>query len=232
MTGFLPVAGVSTLIQGGLVVHQYFLARRYLAALVITAALAAPAFADDAKPASSNASAAKTAVRIDNFGRINERYYRGAQPDAQDLAGLARLGIKTTIDLTNGDGDSREQQFAEAAGMKFFKIAMSTRVVPTSEQIKTFLNIVNDPANQPVYVHCVGGKHRTGVMTAIYRMVQDSWTPDQAFKEMKTFKFGADFLHPEFKKFVLAFKPSPFAFPLMPPTPIKQPDAPSSSPGR
>ena len=212
--------------------HQSFLPRRHLAAFVITAAIAAPAFADEPKGSSSNAAAAETAVRIDNFGRINEHYYRGALPDAQDLADLARLGVKTTIDLTNGDGDSREQQLAEAAGIKFVKIAMNTRVVPTLEQIQTFLSIVNDPANQPVYVHCVGGKHRTGVMTAIYRMVQDSWTPAQAFKEMKTYEFGADFLHPEFKKFVHAFTPSPFALPLMPPTPVKQPGAPSSSPER
>jgi tyrosine-protein phosphatase SIW14 len=212
--------------------HQYFLLHRHLAAFVITAAIAAPAFADDPRPVPPHASAAEAAVRIDNFGRINERYYRGALPDAQDLADLARLGVKTTIDLTNGDGDSAEQQLAEAAGMKFVKIAMSTRVVPTAEQIATFLSIVNDPANQPVYVHCVGGKHRTGVMTAIYRMVQDSWTPDRAFTEMKTYKFGADFLHPEFKTFVLAFKGSPFALPLTPPTPVKQPGAPSSSPGQ
>jgi tyrosine-protein phosphatase SIW14 len=214
------------------VLHQYFVLHRHFAAFVITAAIAAPAFADDPRPAAPHAAAAEAAVRIDNFGRINDRYYRGALPNDQDLADLARLGVKTTIDLTNGDGDSREQQLAEAAGMKFVKIAMSTRVVPTPEQIETFLGIVNDPANQPVYVHCVGGKHRTGVMSAIYRMVQDGWTPDRAFKEMKTYKFGADFLHPEFKKFVLAFTSSPFAFPLMPPTPVKQPGAPSSSPGQ
>lgn len=67
------------------------------------------------------------------------------------------------------------------------------------------MNIVNDPANQPVYVHCVGGRHRTGVMTAVYRMIQDSWSPDQAFEEMKQYKYEADFLHPEFKKFVYAY---------------------------
>ena len=44
-------------------------------------------------------------------------------------------------------------------------------------------------------------------MTAIYRMLEDKWTPDRAFQEMKTYKFGADYLHPEFKKFVLAFTP-------------------------
>jgi tyrosine-protein phosphatase SIW14 len=201
------------------VLHQFFSLRRHLAGLIITAAIAVPAYAKDGKSASAPVSAAASAIHIDNFGRINDHYFRGAQPTAQDLADLAKLGVKTTIDLTDGDGDSNERRLAEAAGLKFFKIAMNTRVVPTAEQIATFLSIVNDPANQPVYVHCVGGKHRTGVMTAIYRMTQESWTPDHAFQEMKSFKFGADFLHPEFKKFVLAFKPSLFGVPVLPKVP-------------
>jgi protein tyrosine/serine phosphatase len=71
------------------------------------------------------------------------------------------------------------------------------------------MSIVNDPANQPVYVHCVGGKHRTGVMTAAYRMINDRWNATQAFSEMKNFKFGADFMHPEFKRFVFNYRPEP-----------------------
>ena len=190
--------------------------RRYLAGLIITASLASPALAKDSKSTAAPATVAAAAVHIDNFGRVNEHYYRGAQPSAQDLADLAKLGVKTTIDLTNGDGDSNEERLAQAAGLKFFKIAMNTRVVPTLEQVTTFLKIVNDPENQPVYVHCVGGRHRTGVMTAIYRMTQENWTQDRAFQEMKSYRFGADFLHPEFKKFVLAFKPALFGVPVLP----------------
>ena len=188
--------------------HAHFERRLQLAGLVLVLAIAVPASAKDTTPDATSPAAVATAVRIDNFGRINDRYYRGALPAARDFADLARLGVKATIDLTGSDGNETEQRLAEAAGMKFFKIAMNTRVVPTAEQIATFLGIVNDPANQPVYVHCVGGKHRTGVMTAIYRMMEDKWTAARAFQEMKTFKFGADFLHPEFKKFVFAFKPA------------------------
>jgi protein tyrosine/serine phosphatase len=204
------------------VLHQYLSVRRHLAGLIITAAIAAPAYARDDKPASAPASVVASAVHIDNFGRVDDHFYRGALPTANDLADLAKLGVKTTIDLTNGDGDSNEARLAEAAGMKFFKIAMNTRVVPTAEQIVTFLKIVNDPENQPVYVHCVGGKHRTGVMTAIYRMTRENWTPVRAFQEMKIYKFGADFLHPEFKQFVLAFKPALFGVPVLPSVPAEK----------
>jgi protein tyrosine/serine phosphatase len=145
-------------------------------------------------------------IRIYNFGRVNLNYYRGGQPGAQDFADLAALGVKTVIDL-QADGIAAESAEVQRAGMKYIRIGMTTSVAPTSAQIEQFLGIVNDPANQPVYVHCAGGRHRTGVMTAVYRMTQQQWTPDQAFKEMKTYKFGADFLHPEFKRFVYAFRP-------------------------
>ena len=60
-----------------------------------------------------------------------------------------------------------------------------------------------------MYVHCVGGRHRTGVMTAVYRMNHDGINGTQAFNEMKQFKYGADFLHPEFKQFVTSqYKPA------------------------
>jgi hypothetical protein len=50
-------------------------------------------------------------------------------------------------------------------------------------------------------------------MTAIYRMTKDQWNAEQAFAEMKKFKFGADFLHPEFKDFVFRYRPTVVAEP-------------------
>lgn len=149
--------------------------------------------------------AAVSSVHIDNFGRVDATYYRGAQPQGRDYADLAALGIKTVINLTSDDALADEKGSVEQAGMKYFAIPMTTHVVPTAVQLSEFFKVVNDPASQPVYVHCVGGRHRTGVMTAAYRINHDGWTPDQAFKEMKQFKFGADFLHAEFKQFVYGY---------------------------
>ena len=144
-------------------------------------------------------------VRIDNFGRVSGIYYRGAQPSDRDYQDLAALGINTLVNLTSDDAQPNEKAMAAQAGMRYFQIPMTTHDAPTSAELAEFLKIVNDPANQPVYVHCVGGRHRTGVMTAAYRMTQHGWTADQAFKEMKHYKFGADFLHPEFKEFVYGY---------------------------
>lgn len=153
------------------------------------------------------ADAIVTGVDIYNFGRVSDTYYRGAEPDKDDVAALARLGVKTVIDLQR-DGDEAEPLLVEQAGMKYVRIPMTTRVVPTAAQLEQFLALVNDPAAQPVYVHCKEGRHRTGVMTAVYRMTQHSWSADQAFKEMKDYRFGMDFLHPEFKRFVFAYRPA------------------------
>ena len=149
--------------------------------------------------------AAVSSVHIDNFGRVDATYYRGAQPQGRDYADLAALGIKTVINLTSDDALAEEKGMVEQAGMKYLAIPMTTHVVPTAAQLADFFKVVNDPASQPVYVHCVGGRHRTGVMTAAYRITHDGWTSDQAFKEMKQFKFGADFLHAEFKQFVYGY---------------------------
>jgi protein tyrosine/serine phosphatase len=176
----------------------------YRAALVLALTLG-PAHAQFASAEPTTAPASIASIRIDNFGQVDSNYFRGAQPQGQDYASLAGLGIKAVINLTSDDASADEQTMTERAGMKYFQIPMTTHVPPTAAQVTEFLKIVNDPVNQPVYVHCVGGRHRTGVMTAVYRMSRSSWTPDQAFKEMKQFKFGADYLHSEFKQFVYAY---------------------------
>jgi tyrosine-protein phosphatase SIW14 len=142
---------------------------------------------------------------IDNFGKINENFYRGAQPEGSDYADLATFGIRTVINLTSHDAEENEKSMVEKAGMNYIQIPMTTHEYPSETKVKKFLDIVKDPANQPIYVHCVGGKHRTGVLTAVYRMTQDGWTADRAYQEMKDYKFGSSFFHPEFKSFVFDY---------------------------
>jgi protein tyrosine phosphatase (PTP) superfamily phosphohydrolase (DUF442 family) len=186
---------------------------RTLGALLCALSLTGPALAQtDLRGTTVTSTAALSRIRIDNFGKINDNYFRGAQPNARDYADLAAMGIKTVLDLQK-DGRSDEAGLVQRAGMTFFRIPMTTTDRPTEAQIAQFFKIVNDPANQPVFVHCAGGRHRTGTMTALFRMTQDGWNADRAYSEMKQFRFEGFPDHPVLRKFVYAYKPVPVTAP-------------------
>ena len=128
-------------------------------------------------------------VGIENFGKINDNYYRGGQPRQVDLLQLKKLGVKTVIDLRR-DSEPKEAEWVRSSGMRYFNIPLQSSRPANAEQTAYFLRLVNDTQNWPVYVHCKGGRHRTGAMTAIYRITHDRWTADQAYREMKEYDFN------------------------------------------
>ena len=140
-------------------------------------------------------------TRISNFGCINDTFYRGAQPNGRDYDDLAAMGVKTIVDLQE-DGERNEQQMVEGAGMKFYRIGLSDSSWPSRDKPEQFLKIVNDPSNQPVFIHCHGGRHRAGIMTAVYRMTHDGWTAERAYAEMKEYGFESGFGHGGLKDYV------------------------------
>ena len=127
-------------------------------------------------------------IKIDNFGQMDKRFYRGGRPKPEDLKTLAALGIKTVIDLTDNSKE-REQPAVEAAGMRYVNIPIVDKTYPSMEQVSEFLKVADNPATGKFYVHCAGGRHRTGLMGAIYRFNHDHWNYDQAYAEMKQYDF-------------------------------------------
>src|SRR6476620_12353619 len=99
-------------------------------------------------------------IKIGNFGQMDENYYRGAQPMPDDYASLAKLGIKTIIDLRN-DPTDYEKSSAEAVGIKYINIPMSGWQSPKDADIEQFMKIATDPATGKFFVHCKAGIHRT-----------------------------------------------------------------------
>lgn len=151
--------------------------------------------------AQSSPADASPQCRIKNFGRVNDFLYRGAQPGAKDYPVLAQMGVKTVIDLQR-EGDDKEQGLVEASGMKFYRIPMSDTDYPKQEQIDQALQLLSDSANQPVFVHCRGGRHRTGAVVAMYRMTYEGWDFDHVFAEMKQYDFSHGFGHGALKDYV------------------------------
>ena len=140
-------------------------------------------------------------LNIKNFGQMDDRFYRGAQPKEDDYRALAALGIRTIIDLRDKPTDY-EKPAAEAAGMRYVNIPMDDKSYPKNEQIQAFLKVVDDPETGKFFVHCAGGRHRTGVMGAVYRFNHNNWNYDQAYTEMKKYDFYSRWGHGPLKKYV------------------------------
>jgi protein tyrosine/serine phosphatase len=140
-------------------------------------------------------------VTIKNFGQMDDRFFRGAQPKENDYSQLAAMGIKTVIDLQI-DTKEYEKRQVEALGMRYVNIPMSDKDYPETVKIDEFLKLVNNPETGKFYVHCAGGRHRTGVMGAVYRFNLYNWNYDQVYAEMKKFDFYTRWGHGDMKKFV------------------------------
>lgn len=140
-------------------------------------------------------------IRIKNFGQMDDRFYRGAQPKEEDYKDLAALGIRTIVDLRD-DPKEYARTMTEAAGMKYVNIPMIAKKYPTEQATSLFLRVANDPETGKFFVHCAGGRHRTGAMGAAYRFENYRWNFDQVYKEMKQYDFYTSWGHGKFKDFV------------------------------
>ena len=140
-------------------------------------------------------------VKIKNFGQMDDRFYRGARPEGDDYAALAALGVTTIIDLTDNSREY-EEPAVKSAGLRYVNIPMEDKSYPSMEQVNQFLKVVDDPATGKFFVHCAGGRHRTGVVGAVYRFTHDKWNLDQALAEMDQYEFGSGYGHGRQRDFV------------------------------
>jgi protein tyrosine phosphatase (PTP) superfamily phosphohydrolase (DUF442 family) len=189
-----------------------FTKRNYLSVFsaVFTLILATSITAFAQQPAETAAAIEKTAttptanvseVTIKNFGQMDERFFRGGQPKQKEYKELAAIGITTIIDLRD-DPEPYEKREAEANGMRYVHLPMVAKQYPKAETVEEFLKLVDDPSTGKFFVHCAGGRHRTGVMGAVYRFNHYKWNFDQVYSEMKKYDFYTRWGHGDFKKFV------------------------------
>ncbi len=128
--------------------------------------------------------------------------YRSGQ---MSLAGLKRMihdyGIKTVVTLrdayTPGEPapDWDEESYCRAHDIDYYRIpprkweGLRGEPAPVEPGVRTFREIMAEPANHPVLVHCFAGIHRTGAYCAIYRMEFEHWSNAEAIAEMKRYGY-------------------------------------------
>ena len=142
-----------------------------------------------AAPSSDDANNSKLSAVISNFQKVSRILWRGAAPSQKALTVLAKSGVKTIIDLRmSGKSTEKESKAATALGVQYVSIPMGY-LHPRDDQIDSFLAVVNDPKNQPVYVHCRQGADRTGLLCGAFRVLVQGWSFDKAYIEARSHHF-------------------------------------------
>jgi len=118
---------------------------------------------------------------ISNFYQVTTNLYRGAQPTVEGMKQLKAMGVKTVVSLRSFHSD---KDFVEGTGLKSIRFEVKPWHAE-DEDVVGFLKVIADTNNLPVFVHCQRGADRTGMMCAMYRIVDCGWTKQQAIDEMR-----------------------------------------------
>lgn len=143
---------------------------------------------------------------IHNFFQVDSHVFRGGQPTGAGFAYLAKIGVKTILDLReSGQRAEEEERAVTALGLKYINVGMSGLTPPTEAQITNILALLEDASTGAVFVHCMRGADRTGVVIAAYRIDHDHWKNAQALEEAKS--DGMSFFQAPRKAYILNFHP-------------------------
>ena len=144
---------------------------------------------------------------IGNFGKVNEKLFRGGQPSESGVARLKELGVKSIIDLRlPAEVKKQEKAAALANGLVYTNVPLRGLGAPRDEQVKTVLGLI-DTLPSPVFIHCVYGCDRTGTIVACYRIAGDKWSNEDALAEAK--QYGLSSLERGMKKYISEFGKAP-----------------------
>jgi len=155
---------------------------------------------------SLSALASPSAPAIRNFHEVDPHVYRGGQPTTGGFHYLARLGVKTVVDLRqSGERSSQEAALVDALGMHYVNVPMSGLTPPTEEQITQILALLENRSTGAVFVHCLRGADRTGTVIAAYRIDYDHWDNARALHEAR--ELGMAFFQLPRQHYIRTFQP-------------------------
>lgn len=153
--------------------------RRVLSFLLVFSACLAPAFATPPAARPATWAVAVTAKNVENLYRVEPDLYRSARPETAGFHELVALGVKTVLDVESPGDDV----LARGSALKLFHVPM-TAFGLRDDRVLQALRIMADPANRPIVIHCHLGADRTGALVALYRVVVEGWSKQDAIREM------------------------------------------------
>jgi protein tyrosine/serine phosphatase len=167
---------------------------KHVSLLVLAAALAQPISAQDVatptpQPAATRPAQWAEPVELEgapNLHRITPMLYRSEQPTALGMKNLEKLGIRTVINLRRFNSDEDE---VKGTSLRTEQVKILTWRIG-DEHVIEVMRMLKKTENGPFLIHCQHGADRTGLMSAMYRVLEQGWTPDEALKELVDGGYG------------------------------------------
>ncbi len=149
-------------------------------------------------------------ILLPNFKVVqSDVLYRSGQPRELGLRVMDWLGIRTCLNLRSRKSKivRDEIAFCSEHGIRYVVLPVTPQS-SMQEVVDRFLELMDDPSNYPVLVHCARGRDRTGVLAAVYRMEFNAWTNERALSEMYALGFERGAMSgPAGEKFVKSYVP-------------------------
>ncbi|MFO0806655.1 MAG: dual specificity protein phosphatase family protein [Gemmataceae bacterium] len=123
--------------------------------------------------------------------------------------------MRTTRDQSRPYPDAWEETVCAGRNVKHVRLLPKVwgenekGEIPADENVKRFLDLMADPANHPVLIHCFAGIHRTGTMCALFRIENQGWSADRAIEEMQLRGFAPEDMHEHIETYLRGYKPRP-----------------------
>ncbi|MFW2161280.1 dual specificity protein phosphatase family protein [Acinetobacter beijerinckii] len=123
-----------------------------------------------------------------NFYQISHDVFRSDQPNNQLIPALKQHQIDTVINLRARNEDA---QVFNDKSFNLVHIPIYTWAINRDDLLKAMQAIqIEKQKNHKILVHCYHGSDRTGATIAMYRIIFENWSIEDAVKEMKQGGYG------------------------------------------
>jgi len=131
-----------------------------------------------------------------NFYKIDDKLYRSAQPDRKGFLELKTLNIRTVLSFRDYHSDKEGKDL----GLNLYRVQMEAGDIATANVVEALRIIRNSEG--PVLIHCWHGSDRTGLVSAMYRIVFQGWSKDAAIDELMHGGYGYHSLYKNIPEFI------------------------------
>ncbi|MBN3791133.1 dual specificity protein phosphatase family protein [Burkholderia sp. Ac-20353] len=126
-------------------------------------------------------------ARVNNLHRITPSLYRSAQLSKEDVPQLQKLGIRKVISFRAFHSDD---SILAGSQITMQRIPINTWYIRDEDMVTALKALRNADRDGPVLIHCQHGADRTGLVSALYRVVYQGWTKEQALDELQHGGYG------------------------------------------